>query len=180
MKTPSRRTLPLFVAACWLTLASFALTGCKSGKEEPITPLGENTAPPAERDDSDSLPKFSAEDVFFQKVDGLNAIYFGYDSSSLDNTALTDVRAAYELLKTDPNAIVQVEGHCDERGTQDYNLALGERRAQSVRDQLRQLGISGDRIVTMSYGEEVPAESGSNESAFAKNRRCEFSRASVQ
>ena len=76
-----------------------------------------------------------------------------------------------------PNVIVQIAGHCDERGTQEYNLALGEKRAQSVRNHLRQLGVPGDRLVTISYGEEAPAVPGQSEAAWAQNRRCEFMRA---
>ena len=82
-----------------------------------------------------------------------------------------------EIIKQMPNSVIQIEGHCDERGTQQYNLALGERRALAVRDYLIRLGISGDRLVTISYGEEDPADPGHSESAWAKNRRAEFNRA---
>jgi peptidoglycan-associated lipoprotein len=76
-----------------------------------------------------------------------------------------------------PSVIVQVEGHCDERGTQEYNLALGEKRALATREHLIKLGIPADRIITISYGEEMPAIQGGGESAWAQNRRCEFNKA---
>lgn len=182
MKTTPSRFLFSYTGVAGLLLAMALLNGCQSNKDTaPITPLGEATEnTDTEPADRESLPGMDAEKLFFQKVDGLNPIYFGFDSSSLDTPALADVLAASDLLKTDPKAIVQIEGHADERGTQEYNLALGERRAQSVRNHLRTLGVSGDRIVTISYGEEMPAASGSNEAAWAKNRRCEFSKAQSQ
>ena len=76
-----------------------------------------------------------------------------------------------------PDAIIQIEGHCDERGTQEYNLALGEKRALAVRDYLMNLGVSGGRLVTISYGEESPVAMGSDESAWKQNRRSQFNKA---
>ena len=76
-----------------------------------------------------------------------------------------------ELLKKYPKVKIQIEGHCDERGTNEYNLALGERRANSTKNYLVSLGISPDRISTISYGEEKPLDPGHNEEAWAKNRR---------
>ncbi len=73
--------------------------------------------------------------------------------------------------------IIQIAGHCDERGTEEYNIALGERRALSVREHLIQLGVSGDRMITISFGEEMPAVEGNTEAAYKFNRRCEFNRA---
>ncbi len=179
MKTNSAPFKNIQLAAVCLLLATLSLTGCKHGKGD-VDPLAEDTTPVSEPQDRDGLPEIDPSKLFFEKVSNLNPIYFAFDSSALNSAALTDAQAAAELLKTDPTAIVQIEGHCDERGTQEYNLALGERRAQSVRDHLRTLGVSGDRIMTISFGEEAPADSGSSESAWAKNRRCEFSKATVQ
>jgi peptidoglycan-associated lipoprotein len=78
------------------------------------------------------------------------------------------------LLHKYPKVKIQIEGHCDERGTNEYNLALGERRANSTRNYLISLGISPDRISTISYGEERPLDPGHNEEAWAKNRRAHF------
>lgn len=173
---------PLFMGITCLLLASIVMSGCQTGKKKGDADSQEvDTTANTEPEDRDGLPGIDPSTLFFEKVDALRPIYFGYDSSNLDSAALADAQAAAELLKTDPTAIVQIEGHCDERGTQEYNLALGERRAQAVRDHLRTLGVSGDRIVTISFGEESPAASGSSEAAWAKNRRCEFSKArSVQ
>jgi peptidoglycan-associated lipoprotein len=82
-----------------------------------------------------------------------------------------------EKIKPVPHVVIQLAGHCDARGTQEYTLALGERRALAVRQYLIQLGVSGDRLITISYGKEFPSVVGSNESAWAKNRRVEFNRA---
>jgi len=77
-------------------------------------------------------------------------------------------------MKKNPGAKVQIEGHCDERGTPEYNLALGQRRADSTKKYLVNLGIDGSRLSTISYGEEKPADPGHNEAAWAKNRRAVF------
>jgi peptidoglycan-associated lipoprotein len=84
-----------------------------------------------------------------------------------------------DKIKQVPGVMIQIEGHCDERGTQEYNLALGEKRALAVRDHLIQLGISPSRLVTISYGEESPEVEGHDESAWKFNRRCEFNKATM-
>ncbi|MCR9105508.1 MAG: peptidoglycan-associated lipoprotein Pal [Gammaproteobacteria bacterium] len=102
-----------------------------------------------------------------------NVFYFEFDSSALTPDALRQLNAHIALLqKTDKN--VRLEGHTDERGTRDYNLALGERRANSVRDYMVANGIATFRIETVSYGEEKPAMLGSSESSWSKNRRVEL------
>lgn len=101
-------------------------------------------------------------------------IYFDFDSSVLTAAAQATLRNKAEWLYANPNANVVIEGHCDERGTTAYNLALGERRAASAKAFLVNLGISGARLTTISYGEEMPLDPGHNESAWAKNRRTAF------
>jgi peptidoglycan-associated lipoprotein len=108
---------------------------------------------------------------------GLQAVYFDYDSSAIRADAAATLRRNADMINQNPNVLIQLAGHCDERGTQEYNFALGERRALSVRDHLITLGVSGGRLVTISYGEEFPAVLGSNEAAWAQNRRVEFNRA---
>jgi len=122
-------------------------------------------------DDSESLPPFACGPFGPASI---RPVYFAYDSAALDAAAMSDVEVAAKQFNETLETFIQVAGHCDERGTQEYNLALGERRAQEVRNQLRRLGVSGNRIVTISYGEEYPAVIGSDEAAWAKNRRCEF------
>ena len=98
-------------------------------------------------------------------------VFFGYDSSDLDSDALELLQDQVAWLKQNTGVTVTIEGHCDERGTREYNLALGEKRAQSVKNYLINLGISSDRVSTISYGKERPAVVGSNDGAWAQNRR---------
>lgn len=101
-------------------------------------------------------------------------IYFDFDKSNLKPDAQTVLKKKAAFLRENPAFYVLVEGNCDERGTEEYNLALGERRAMSARDFLVALGISGDRIKTISYGKLRPADPAHNEAAWALNRRDEF------
>ena len=100
--------------------------------------------------------------------------FFGLDSAELDDAGRAVVTANAELMKTYPTWAVTVEGHCDERGTAEYNLALGERRATAVKTYLVSLGIDPDRVRAVSYGKEFPFDSGHDEGAWAKNRRAHF------
>ena len=101
-------------------------------------------------------------------------IYFEFDSSNLGPEAQEILRWKAAWLQHNQNVQVTIEGHCDERGTNEYNLALGDRRANSTKSYLMDLGIYGSRLNTISYGEERPADYGSNEEAWAKNRRAHF------
>jgi len=101
-------------------------------------------------------------------------IYFDFDRAELKPEARTILTKKAEWLRANPGFSVRIEGNCDERGTNEYNLALGERRADAAWKFLNALGISGGRMVTVSYGEEKPAAQGHNESAWSKNRRDEF------
>ncbi len=101
-------------------------------------------------------------------------VYFEVDRSEIHPDDLGKVEAVAGILAQDAQNKVLIEGHCDERGTEEYNRALGERRALSVRDALSGLGVSADRIRTMSLGEDRPADPGLDEAAYARNRRGEF------
>ncbi len=101
-------------------------------------------------------------------------VYFAYDSSAIEASERPKIEAVAEALRNSPNKRLIVEGHCDERGSNEYNLALGERRALAIRAYLVGLGISPDRIQTKSYGEEQPVAFGHNEEAWRLNRRGEF------
>ena len=103
----------------------------------------------------------------------LKTIYFGYDKDELTDAARSILRQNANWLKANPQWNVVLEGHCDERGTIEYNLALGQRRANSVRSYMASLGVDASRVRTVSYGEERPADNGHNEAAWAKNRRAE-------
>lgn len=105
----------------------------------------------------------------------LETVYFDFDKSDLRQDA-RDVlsKNAETILKALAGAKIQIEGHCDERGSAEYNLALGERRAKSVQNYLTTLGVKADSLSTISYGKEKPAVQGHDEAAWAKNRRAEF------
>lgn len=111
-------------------------------------------------------------EVFESKL--LKDIHFDYDKYDIrrEDEGILKENAAF--LKKNPKMKIQIEGHCDERGTIEYNLALGERRANSVKRYLVSLGIASDRISTISYGKERPLDPGHNEQAWAKNRRAHF------
>ena len=100
-----------------------------------------------------------------------NTVYFGFDSSELAGEAQATLDRQAAFLNVNPTMVVIIEGHADERGTREYNLALGDRRAVAVRDYLLAKGLNADRVRTVSYGKERPAVSGSNEESWAKNRR---------
>ena len=101
-------------------------------------------------------------------------VYFEFDKSTLTPAAQDNLLRKAEWLRENPDATATVEGHCDERGTNEYNLALGDRRAQSAKAFLTDLGIDPSRLSTISYGEERPVDPRSNEEAWAKNRRAHF------
>ena len=100
-----------------------------------------------------------------------NTVYFGFDSSELAGEAQATLDRQAAFLNVNPTMVVIIEGHADERGTREYNLALGDRRAVAVRDYLLAKGLNAARVRTVSYGKERPAVSGSNEESWAKNRR---------
>lgn len=101
-------------------------------------------------------------------------VYFAFDSAVLEPAAQSVLRRKADWLSANGGVTVTIEGHCDERGTNEYNLALGERRAQSAKTFLVDLGISSIRLSTISYGEERPLDMGHSEEAWAKNRRAQF------
>ncbi|MGN0852346.1 MAG: OmpA family protein [Kiritimatiellia bacterium] len=102
-------------------------------------------------------------------------VYFGFDASNLAAAELAKIEEVAQHLQAKPNRVVMIEGNCDERGSNEYNLALGDTRANAIRDYLvGQLGIAANRVQTKSYGEEKPAVEGQGEAVWAKNRRGEF------
>jgi peptidoglycan-associated lipoprotein len=117
---------------------------------------------------------FDAQGSDSGKVKGLVTVNFEYDKSSLSADAKKKLQQNADWINSNPTAKVQIEGHCDSRGSIEYNLALGERRANSVKNYLGSLGVSKERLSTISYGEEKPLVSGETESAYGKNRRANF------
>jgi peptidoglycan-associated lipoprotein len=161
-------------------------TGCPKKKgatvdtdaPPPVRPPAQEAPPPADtevRQDPWDDARPTTEAIPEPEPSGrLATIYFDYDSSELTPTAIATLRENAQWLKGRDPVVVAVEGHCDERGTIEYNLALGERRAKEVRDYLVTLGIGRDRVRIVSYGEERPARPGHDESAWSQNRRAEF------
>ena len=139
--------------------------------------------PPTRVEDALPVPTQPALDddpIANRSLDDLNRnspfqpVFFAVDSAELDDAGRATANANAEVLRKYPRWVVTIEGHADERGTPEYNLALGERRAQAVRAYLVSLGIAGDRIRTVSYGKEFPFDPGHTEDAWAKNRRGHF------
>ena len=101
-------------------------------------------------------------------------VFFALDSSEVDVTGQQALTADAAILKKNPSWVITIEGHCDERGTAEYNLALGEKRALAAKTYLLSLGVPADRLRTVSYGKEFPFDPGHDESAWSKNRRAHF------
>ncbi len=136
--------------------------------EVPEQGFEETKETPTTLEDPDSLlAKLNAQKV-------LGTIYFEFDKSDLLSESLEQLRKNAEWLKANPGRRVRIEGNCDERGTVEYNLALGDRRAVAAKNYLLKAGIEASRIETISYGEEHPVDPGHNESAWQKNRRDDF------
>jgi peptidoglycan-associated lipoprotein len=121
---------------------------------------------------ADSVAGRSLDDL--NKDSPLRPIFFEYDSSDVSDSARTILQANAGILKKYPSWVITIEGHCDERGTAEYNLALGERRAVSARAYLVSLGIDASRLRTVSYGSEFPFDPAHQESAWSRNRRAHF------
>ncbi len=171
--------LNLFAMALAVVIAAPA-TGCRTKRpDKGITLIrtgpGSNVASPSPvgpgmLPSPETLFGFEADKLAFR----LNVVFFDYDSAALKAKELPKLKEVAVVLRNSPGCKVVVDGHCDERGTEEYNRSLGERRALKVREQLIKEGISGDRIFTRTYGKDVPAALGHDEAAWAQNRRGEF------
>ena len=158
--------LLLFVASC-ATKPKDAADASGSGSSTSDSSVSTEEGTITETSGS-GIVSGSQEDLIVNVGD---RVFFGYDSSDLDSDALELLQDQVAWLKQNSQVSVTIEGHCDERGTREYNLALGEKRAQAVKNYLIGLGISPDRVSTISYGKERPAVVGSNDGAWAQNRR---------
>ena len=138
----------------------------------PPKPVAEPLLVPPEPIRDETISSASLDDL--NKNSPLKPIFFSYDSSELSPAAIATLEENAAVLRQFPTWRVTLEGHCDERGTAEYNLALGERRAVAGRAHLISLGISADRLRTVSYGKEFPFDPGRDETAFSKNRRAHF------
>ena len=177
-----------FVIAAAITLA--LVGGCAKKKPpvaRPTTPPGSTSAtntpapPTPVAEPSPVPPEPVAEDTLASRdIDQINKnspfqpVFFAYDSSEIDAAGQQSLNANAELMKKYATWVITIEGHADERGTAEYNLALGERRAVAARTYLVSLGIPSDRLRTVSYGKEFPFDPAHTESAWSKNRRAQF------
>ncbi|MGH2571502.1 MAG: OmpA family protein [bacterium] len=155
-----------------LALASLiAAAGC--GGSQPAAPEPSLVAAPPP---STEQPKVRDETTEYVRADvpALQAIHFELDEFQITRDARIVLEDVAVLMKKNPDWSILLEGHCDERGTDEYNLALGENRAQSAKRYLVSLGVGEERFQTVSYGEALPADRGQDESAWASNRRAEF------
>jgi peptidoglycan-associated lipoprotein len=138
----------------------------------PPTPVAEPTPVPPEPVAGDVL---AGSDIdLINKNSPFQPVFFELDSSEVDGAGQQALNTNAEILKKYPTWVITIEGHADERGTAEYNLALGERRAVAARTYLVSLGIPADRLRTVSYGKEFPFDPGHNEAAWEKNRRAQF------
>jgi peptidoglycan-associated lipoprotein len=139
---------------------------------EPPAPSAEPTSVPPEPVAEDSIAAGSIDDI--NRNSPLQPVFYGLDASEVDADGQRVLQANAEILRRYSTWQISVEGHCDERGTAEYNLALGERRAVAARNYLVSLGIPADRVKTVSYGKEFPFDPGHTEEAWSKNRRAHF------
>jgi peptidoglycan-associated lipoprotein len=177
----------------WIAVVSLATAVACGGKKPPVArpapppptspappprppappePVSEPTIVPPEPVPDDAISSASLDDL--NKNSPLKPVFYELDSSELNATSQKVLDENAALLKRYSTWSVTVEGHCDERGTAEYNLALGERRAIAARAYLVSLGIAADRMRTVSYGKEFPFDPGHDEAAFSKNRRAHF------
>jgi peptidoglycan-associated lipoprotein len=162
------------MAVVVVMVAAVAVTGCAKKKritDESSTISGTGTE--ESLNEGGSLGRYKRG--LGPEEDGvLKDVHFAYDSYELDGSARDVLAANAEWLKENKRARTEIEGHCDERGTVEYNLALGAKRAKAVKDYLVSLGVSSDRLTTISYGEELPLCRDASEQCYARNRRVHF------
>jgi len=177
----------IFVTLAVVLLFSFTLVNCAKKPAEP-GPMEQTMEPapapepapvevytPPEPKPAPPAPVMPAPEPAPFEVSDLVDVFFAYDKSDLTAESRDVLANDAKLLKAAAGVRIVVEGHCDERGTNEYNLGLGERRANAVKNYLVSLGVSASRIKTISYGEEKPFAMGHNEAAWKQNRRAHFS-----
>ncbi len=177
----SDNTVQRIVMGLVVVMALFGFSGCaKKGQLSPGPDEVEvgvsEPVPSAEGDTGEGLSEESlrAQQARQELEDRLEDVHFDFDKYSIRPDARLIIKRNYGVLQGAPGAEVLIEGHCDEKGTVEYNLALGQRRANATRDYLISLGMNAAQASTVSYGEERPLDPRQTEDAWAKNRRCHF------
>jgi peptidoglycan-associated lipoprotein len=151
-----------------VAVASLLTVGCAKQPAQPAT----TEAPPAATDSG--VQETEIKETVSYAVSDLTRVYFNFDSYVLSADARKALAQNAEVMKAISGLKVRIEGHCDERGSDEYNLALGERRAQAAMNYMATLGVPAYRMSTISYGEEKALDPGHDEASWAKNRRAEF------
>ena len=182
MQTTSQSYFMKLVA---LTFAAFILAACSSTAtdEAPAEPQEPPEVEQPRQPEAPTAPVVEEPSDFDGQGRPLDAngnvldrmFYFEYDKAVIDQADLAALQVHAQILRRNPDRSVVIEGHCDERGTREYNLALGERRADAVRNFLSSAGVSSRQLETVSYGEEQPQDPGHNEAAWQRNRRAVLS-----
>jgi len=169
------RDLAVILLVCSMAVAS---TGCKKwfSKKPPTGGTGTDMVGGGAGllDNGGTLPDRGITTGKNIVAGQFDTVLFSYDSAQVDDSERAKVEAVAEYLKANAAGVVTLEGHCDERGSNEYNMSLGERRALSVRSYLMSLGVDGNRVQTKSLGEEQPKDQGHDEKAWSVNRRVEF------
>jgi peptidoglycan-associated lipoprotein len=180
--------LNLFISALVLSIAVVGckknpygvtpLPGQKTGKPGGDLPGGIATAPTTPVNTDGTIPSANPGDIAGWPEDrstlSAQTVHFDFDSATVKSSEKSKIEAVADYIKKNPVNALKIEGHCDERGTEEYNRSLGERRALALREYLANLGCNPDRIHTVSFGKDRPVAEGHDEAAYAKNRRGEF------
>ncbi len=185
-----KNSLWLSVVAVLAAVSLLTLGACSTKKKETLPAAGEKTEAgtsvggegAAGASQSAGAGGVTAEertqqgqrDASYTEESQLKDVLFDFDKSDIRPDARDVLKANADWIKANAKSKIQIEGHCDERGTNEYNLALGERRANAVKKYLVSLGVEADSLYTISYGEELPIDPGHSEEAWSKNRRAHF------
>ena len=165
------------VLALGLMMSFAFFNGCAGKKKVVEKPAPVRKAPerkPAPTPRIQEAPRRTDDTITVPSNVELSTVYFDFDKSNIRSNQRSTINDNAALMSKYSTIRIRIEGHCDERGSDEYNLALGQRRADSAKQFLTGYGISSSRITTRTYGESRPVSSGHNETAWAQNRRCEF------
>ena len=165
------KNFKLMHVAMIIALVALLAVGCAKKPQEDMAADG---ATSSSQSSNTSMTETPVTETAAATVADLTRVHFEFDSYVLSGETRATLKQNAMILKGAPMLKVKIEGHCDERGSDDYNLALGEQRAQATMDYMRSLGVSGSQMGTVSMGEMAPLDPANNEAAWAKNRRAEF------
>jgi len=158
-----------------ILLSLLAVTSCSKNKSASGDGSGSESSDISDQDLALQNSRYGEGNIPKAGEDGpFKDVHFGFNASTVEGSDLSDIESHAKVIQGDSTLKVEVEGHCDKRGTAEYNLALGERRARSVASTLTKFGAPKSQISIVSYGEEIPLDPSDSEDAYAKNRRVHF------